>query len=254
LLVASLVYLQDSLLLARLFPYTGVIVVGNTTLPLIALLAGTLIGRHPGAKSSALQRFLLPAFLVGLGVAHASFPFWGSEPTIHPVRMLNGVFMQTSESSCSAASAATLLTHLGIPATEAEMAHMGFTRSVGTSLLGVYRGFRLKTRGKPFRVETLVNASVDDLRRITQENPVLLSVGLDRFSNKRIDPRYTEAWGWTPGKRHAVVLFGFLPGDYLDIGDPSVGREKWRLDSLEVLWHGDGIYLRPTDTPAPSGP
>jgi hypothetical protein len=54
---------------------------------------------------------------------------------------------------------------------------------------------------------------------------------------------YVSEWGWTPGKRHAVVVFGFLPGGKLDIGDPSVGREKWDEAALTVLWNGEGIQL-----------
>ena len=45
------------------------------------------------------------------------------------------------------------------------------------------------------------------------------------------------------GKRHAVVVFGFLPNGKLDIGDPSVGRESWNTESLAVLWNGEGIQL-----------
>jgi hypothetical protein len=53
-------------------------------------------------------------------------------------------------------------------------------------------------------------------------------------------------WGWTPGKRHAVVVFGFLPDgkiEKIDMGDPSVGREKWNVESLNTLWNGEGITL-----------
>lgn len=60
-----------------------------------------------------------------------------------------------------------------------------------------------------------------------------------------VDPRYAQEWGWIPGLRHAVVLFGKKADGNLDIGDPSVGREAWTVDDLRVLWHGQGLRLVP---------
>ena len=28
-----------------------------------------------------------------------------------------------------------------------------------------------------------------------------------------------------------------------EIGDPAVDREHWRMEDLEVLWHGDGMRV-----------
>ncbi|MDX1931173.1 MAG: hypothetical protein SFU56_01070 [Capsulimonadales bacterium] len=240
-----LILLQDSLYLVYLYPAPGAVVLGSTALPLIGLLGGTIAGRNRGKGKYSWRQWLVPSLLIVLGIAHALHPFLGSVPDIAPPRLMNGIFMQTSNSSCSAASAATLLAVYGIPATEKEMASLCFTRQDGTSMLGVYRGLRMKTRGTPYAVSVLAGGNVEDLRRLSREGPLLLSVGLDRFSWKKIDPRYTEAWGWAPGKRHAVVLFRFLPGEEVEIGDPSVGRERWKVESLSVLWHGDAIRLQP---------
>jgi hypothetical protein len=79
--------------------------------------------------------------------------------------------------------------------------------------------------------------------RSVADDPVILFVGLRR--GQRADPRYAREWGWTPGLRHTVVLFGFTDDGRIEIGDPSVGREKWSVEALDVLWDGRGLRLVP---------
>jgi hypothetical protein len=240
-LIVVFLFVQDRLMLARLFPFPGVVIIGNTPLPLVALLCGILLEhlRQRGQRSTPLVGLLL-----GLAAIHALRPFWGSPPQMNPEVVQAGVVMQTSDSSCSAASATTLLRYYGIPATEQEMAQLAFTRHDGTAMLGVYRALCLKTAGTPYRVEVLSGADTAELQKAAADGPILLSVGLDRFA-RNVDPRYQHEWGWTPGKFHAVVLFRFLPNGKLEMGDPSVGREKWGIESLGVLWHGEGVRLVP---------
>jgi hypothetical protein len=237
--VDSLLF-QDSLLLARLFPFSGVVVFGSGQLPLIALLAGTVSTHLSGPRSSQLG---VAGGLLLFGVILAMLPFLGAPPTGLTESWSHGVALQSSESSCSAASAATLLRQYGLTATEGEMAPLCFTRGGGTSMLGVYRGLCLKTAGTSWRVEVLSRASVADLRRAVAAGPVLLTVGLDRFPLRRVDPRYEEDWGWVPGLRHAVVLFRFLPEGRIEMGDPAEGRELWNVKALDDLWRGEGIRL-----------
>ena len=155
-------------------------------------------------------------------------------------RWKHGVCRQSSQTSCGAAAAATLLRAYGIESSETEMAELCLTRSAGTPMLGLYRGLKLKTAGtnwdvRPFR------GDIASLR--TETGPVLLSVRFDRRATT--DRRYEQAWGWSPGVAHAVVFFGFLPDGRVEIGDPNVGREQWRVQDLEVLWHSEGIRLEP---------
>ena len=102
-------------------------------------------------------------------------------------------------------------------------------------------GPEIKTAGTGWRVEPF-RADVESLRSETRL--VILLVRLDR--REGVDPRYEQAWGWTPGVPHTVVLFGFRQGQKVEIGDPSVGREHWRVQDVEVLWHGEAIRLAPT--------
>jgi hypothetical protein len=239
-LAADALFFQDSLLLARLFPFSGMVVFGSGQLPLIGLLAGTVSSHLSGPRSSQLG---VAGGLLLFGVVLAALPFLGTPPAGLTENWSNGVALQSSESSCSAASAATLLRQYGVAATEGGMAPLCLTRSNGTPLLGVYRGLCLKTAGTPWRVEVLSRASVADLRRAAAAGPILLTVGLDRFPLRPIDPRYEEDWGWVPGLRHAVVLFRFRPEGRIEMGDPAEGREIWNVKALDDLWRGEGIRL-----------
>lgn len=242
-LLAFILFVQDRLLLTRLAPFDNALILANPLLPLAGLLAGLILPQMP-ENSSVTRRILPVGLLLGLGMVYNFRPLLGTPPLIENDQWQNGVCMQSSEASCSVASAATLLRAHGINASEAEMARLCLTRSDGTSMLGVYRGLRRKTAGTPWRVGVLSRANLDTLRRATQDGPVVLSVGLDRFAHG-VDPRYQSQWGWTPGLRHAVVLFRFLPNNKIEMGDPSVGREQWNTESLSVLWHGEGIRLIP---------
>jgi len=165
---------------------------------------------------------------------------------ISPAHWSDVVCPQTTDATCSAASATTLLHTVGIAASESEIARLCLTRREGTTMLGAYRGLRRKTEGTPFYVRVLTGTDLRALWQIVGDGgPVLLSVGIDYWQRGHIDPRYESLWGWTPGKRHAIVLFGFLPDGKLDIGDPSIGREQWKSEALSILWHGDALQIVP---------
>jgi len=153
-------------------------------------------------------------------------------------RWKNGVCLQSSEASCSAAAAATLLTLHGIAATEEEMAGLCLTTDAGTSLQGVYRGLRIKTAGTKWRVAPIAGG-FDRLH--DEDTPALLSVGLGRWQSA--DVRYSRDWGWAPGTLHSVVLMGFVMNEKVNIADPKVGREQWLVQGLTVLWKGEGLRL-----------
>ncbi|MGC4046964.1 MAG: hypothetical protein QM758_24480 [Armatimonas sp.] len=236
-------FLYDRLFLVRFLPHPVPALVAGSCL-LLPTTVGLAALAAPRLKGTSHRRATLLTPLILGGAWHALSPFLGSPPaTDSAAAGEDEVVRQTSDSSCSAASAATILNYARIDATESELANLCLTRISGTPMLGVYRGLRQKTAGTPWTVSVLSHANLSELRRSCQYGPVLLSVGLDRWQ-RGYDPRYVTEWGWTPGKRHAVVLFGFLPDGKLDIGDPSIGREKWEEKALTVLWNGEGIQLR----------
>jgi predicted double-glycine peptidase len=240
-LLAFIQFLWDHPLLTRLIPASNVIVLGNLQPPLSALLGGLawgLIARSPRRKLLFVAPLLAISLWRGYGRLFEPVP-----PTRE--RWKGEVCRQTSDATCSAAAAVTLLRVHGIATTETEMARLSLTRRDGTTVLGRYRGLVLKTRDTPWRVEPVVSADLETLRRLAATSPVIISVGLPRGAERdgSVDPRYIEKYGWLPGLRHTVVVLGFAADGQVDIADPSVGRERWDVEDLRVLWQGNGFRL-----------
>ncbi len=227
---------NDRLFLAQLLPFSNALVLGNWV-PLVGAFLAGLAGGRPAlplwrrlAPMCALVAVSLYALLSGLAA---------ETPATADVWTADGVCMQTSRATCSAAVAATVLRHHGVESTEEEMVRLCLTTEGGTTSLGLFRGLKIKTRGTPWDVR-VVRTDVAGLRAMS-DSPVILFVGLARGADA--DPRYEAQWGWRPGRRHTVILYGFAEGDMVDIADPDVGREQWRLEGIETLWHGEGLRL-----------
>src|SRR3954452_4925002 len=230
--------LLDHVGMAHVLPFTNLIVLANVSPLAAAVLAAAAWRALPG---TALRR---GALLSVLAIAC----LWRAYAPVFPHLSLplrdrwsrGGVCRQTSSSTCSPAAAATLLRACGINTSEREMAGLCLTSDAGTAMQGVYRGLRLKTAGTDWRVRP-ITCSADELRRLP--GPVLLTVGLPAGAGGYVDPHFTQAFGWTPGLRHTVVLFGFTRDGAADVGDPSVGRERWSFDDLRTLFRGQGLAL-----------
>ncbi|MCW8131654.1 MAG: hypothetical protein KIS92_15010 [Planctomycetota bacterium] len=223
--------------LQRLLPWSGLLVLGAWfTLP-AAFLAGLAWRRVPGR---AWRKALSCAALLVSAAYVAAMPLLGSAPRVANC-WKEGVCLQTADSSCSAACAATILRDHGISASEAEMAELCLTRERGTTFFGLYRGLKLKTAGTPWDVETFT-ARVEDARD-PAFGPAILVVGIPRTG--ALDPRYERNWGWVPGVQHAVVFYEINRDGKPVMGDPSVGRECWDMAGLHELWLGKGIRLVP---------
>lgn len=233
LLLHALVLL-DHIALARLLPFSNLIVVGNLSPIGAAVLAACAWTLMPGRIGRHIA-FVGP--LVFLCLWRAYEPLFPQSPG----RLRNVwdgvVCRQTTFATCSPSAAATLLRAAGIETGEREMVELCLTGSTGTSMHGVYRGLKLKTAGTEWDVEP-VTGDAEHLRRLG--GPVLINVGIPRGA--QVDPRYTKLWGWPPGLRHTVVLFGF-DGDKPIIADPSVGLERWDPDGLRTLFRGQGLRL-----------
>lgn len=233
--------LWSSQALAQLLPYSNLIVLGNWMAPTVAMLGGLAWRRVPG-------RVFRKSVLIGTMLIIAGYSLWhplsGEVPHCANV-WRNDVCIQSTDASCSPASAATLLRWYKIPATEQEMAKLCLTRHEGTYWQGLYRGLKLKTQGTPWDVEVFASQDLERLREKTEYGPVILTVGLTR--NSTFDPVYQKEWGWVPGVSHSVVLFRFFGDQQVRIGDPSVeeGQENWTCKDLGVLWQGYGLRLVP---------
>ncbi len=236
------IFLWDHILLARLLPFSNLIVLANWFPPLLGFLGGLAWNGIPGSR---LKKSGYLAGLFALMVSAVARPLWGRPPVCHD-HWQNGVCIQTSPKTCSPACAATILAGAGVEASEQEMAEMCLTRK-GTLWQGLYRGLKLQTDGTSWDVEVFTG-DVDRLRELVSEGPVILTVGLPR---EPVDEIYTTRYGWSRGELHSVVLFGFgaergtEAEQRVQMGDPSVsgGRESWSVEDLRVLYRGRGLRL-----------
>lgn len=155
-----------------------------------------------------------------------------------------GYCQQTTEDSCSAAAVVMLLASSGIPSTEAEVARLALTRErLGTPPLGLYRAVALKTKDTAVKPSLQV---VDPRRGLPHLHcPVILSVGVERFAPAAVQQRMRQ-YGWAPGVKHAILVTAADPqGAWIDVADPSYGRERWPTEHLEELWDGRALALVP---------
>jgi hypothetical protein len=235
--LAFVVLLRDSALVARIVGADDLPVFGQWTPPITALFLGVawpLMKGSPARKTGLIV-------LCATAVIYASYrPLFHRAPRVTD-RDIAGCVIQTTSTSCGAAATAILLREHGIAATESEMAAVCLTRSSGTTLHGMIRGLRMKTRGTAWRVEVG--------RDLTP--PCLISVRLTSDVAAR-DPRYAGQWGWTVGEEHVVVFLG-LDDLGARIADPSVGFEHWSRGNVTDLWTGTSIRLA-SDSPRASAP
>jgi hypothetical protein len=235
-LVANVVYWRDSLWPARLLPFSNVIVLADLSIPLAAILIGAGAALMPGSpwRRSVL---LLPLAVLG---SWSTLTTLAAQAPITRDHWTAGVCRQTTSATCSPAAGATLLAAVGIPTTEAEMAHLCLTTLQGTSSRGLYRALKLKTAGTGYDVRVF-HGDLPALRAALADGPLVLTVKLVPVPGT--DPRFQREWGWAPGVSHSVVVFGTLLDALYDVGDPSVGREPWDRRALDTLWHGEALQV-----------
>lgn len=179
-------------------------------------------------------------------------PLWKPvSSTPNTIWLPQGVCQQSSPVTCSPAAAVTLLKANGIAANERELIQWCLTDSLGTTSLGLWRGLRRATEATEFN-PVVMNARLEDLLDRSERPemfPCLILVGFPRFGaatdSAELERLYTQEYGWPKGFRHSVVLFGPHPEGGLDVGDPSIGRERWSEQDLRVLWRGESVKLVP---------
>ena len=222
-------------------PGSGWVFVVNLSLEAVVVLLVVLWRNAPDRKARQRAAVLSPLVLA---VATASYA-WYFRPLPAPltgVPAADGSCPQTTEYSCSAAAAVTLLAKHGIRTTEAQMAALCLTRTgLGTPSLGLYRGLSLATASSDLRPRLIHFARASDLRSAVY--PCLISVGLKNdcppaTRNKMI------SYGWEPGQNHSVVLLAAEPDRaWISVFDPTNGHERWPIGDLVSLWDNYALIL-----------
>ena len=229
-------WLIDSRWILQILPLQAAIIYGNFLIPLSAMAAAVLWEMR---RKSAWRRIIFMVPLVILAYGYSLVQMLAPTPPAGD-KWSQGVYLQTRQSSCAAAAAATLLAYHGIGSSEREMARLCLTSDRGTFLHGLYRGLCIKIKNQPLSV-VVRGGNFDDL--LSEANlPVLVYVKLTPEIDQK-DPRYARDWGWIVGVIHTVVLFDFTNDGRAMIGDPGVGREFWDVQVIKDLWQGQYITL-----------
>ncbi|MBC7815951.1 MAG: hypothetical protein IAG10_03525 [Planctomycetaceae bacterium] len=224
-----LIWGSESSVWSRLLPLSNLVVIGNLVPYCGAVLAGLAWVTSPGSRT---RRSIPVVAIAVLGMFALVKPMLGQPPPCRD-EWVDGICLQSSSVTCTAASAATLLREHGIAATEAEMAKLCLTRK-GTGWKGLFRGLMLKTQGTDWTVRVR-EVSFESLRH--ERGPLILDVGVPLGA--QVPEIYTTDYGWQPGVLHSVIFYGFHT-DRVAIAEPTpgVGREEWSAEDLRILFRG----------------
>ncbi|MGB3495057.1 MAG: cysteine peptidase family C39 domain-containing protein [Elainellaceae cyanobacterium] len=171
------------------------------------------------ARSQVVAIALVGLFGLGaLGSAEQYLldPIYGS---LHDNLLPNGVFRQTSNSSCAPAALATVMHQWNLPVTESEAARLAETSRMGTSMPQLV----VATKALDF-----------DGRELRPDWNLMLQINR---------PGVLSVWLITPTQKlpHAVALLGLNPAKAV-IADPSSGQ-MYDIDrvTFDTIWRGQYV-------------
>lgn len=230
-------FLSGKLLWARAVSLSSVVYLGNVMPVIIGFVAGTL------SRSDAVlgwRKPILAGALSVIAIGHLLLPI--ARPLIAPIPVSGAgtwsgdVCLQSHDSTCGAAAAATLLNMKGIPATELQMIRDCLTSGYGTEPLGLYRGLSLATNRSANKVTV---ASQNPNLWISSNQ--LPNVALVRFDG-RDTPRPLRSFLGS-GEGHAIVVLGRSSSGGWSIADPAIGMVNWTDEELQRRFTGEALCL-----------
>jgi hypothetical protein len=228
---------------AYAIPVSGVVYWSNFMPVLLGFAAGAAC--HT-AGLNGFGRPLTIASLMLIAVSYLVIPV--GRPIVLPVTVSEAVWddevcLQSHESTCAAASAATLLRLNEIDADEASMVGPCLTSQQGTESLGLYRGLRLASQNTSRQVRVAQSNPTDWLMLDQLPNIALVKFAENEYAGANT-PRRIRWMSGVTGEGHAVVVLGHENGQWI-IGDPAVGRVRWSDADLRRRFTGEAIYMTP---------
>jgi len=176
-----------------------------------------------------------------------------ARPSLRPIELArrslwkDGICLQSHESSCVPAAAATLLHLNGLKFEERELARFAMTSLDGTVPLGSVSAIDRASRGTNLRAGLRFGKSKPILNH---QLPMLAHV---RFEESVSNQSLTAAlFGrLLRGMRarsqgHAVVIVRQSKDGWV-VADPAVGLVEWSTEQLDSRWNGEGVYLARND-------
>lgn len=188
------------------------------TFGLVLLSAACLRERHPDARKLALLTLFLPVALLVMQLFHERQIAGELDD-----RVFDGEpILQSSGSSCAAASTANLAAYFDIPLSEQEAARTIGTRSSGTSPGQVILGLpSLGLEARKFQVDPADGASIPMPAMLFINHPA------------------------TGPESHAVALVQSLAGNQIAFIDPLEGEVVLTMAEFSKKWGGRGLHITP---------
>lgn len=253
LIVFYMLTVWGQLWIVKWIPLPSVIVLSNWFPPLLGVLSAIVWLQMK--KQTVWRR--MPITLVMLFAALGSLAWYiPDEPPVCADEWFPAgygitwpVCQQTTDFTCSAAAAATILGTIDVKTTEQEMSKLCLTKSGsgkfpslgGTTWLGLYHGLSSKLLGTKHRVE-FFEGDLSVLKKTAKVHPVLLCCELNRQIAEN-NPEFENVGGWRPGVAHTVIYFRPHGDNAHLIGDPSRGFEVISNQDLDVVWTGEGLKI-----------
>lgn len=230
---------------AMRFAFPDLVFITNLAFGGVCTLLGLMWqnARHEKGLAPKVRAGILSVPLLGVALWSYAWYFSPLPPDLTGKADKTGYCRQTSDDSCSACAATMVLAQKGIRTTEAEMASLCLTRlKQGTPPLGLYRGLAIKAREKNLQPQFVLLNHVSEFHSL--HTAAIIAVGIKSSAPREIKLKM-ENYGWNPGQRHAVVILDSDPkGKWLDVADPTYGRERWPSGDLQYLWDGSAVILR----------
>ncbi len=178
------------------------------------LLAGSLAGLIRG-PAIIIRPFFIAVLCLGIVTPHM-------KPVLAPVsgdrfldRWQDDVCMQSTASSCGAASAATVFRSFGIPLTEKELARECFTYLGGTENWFIARAFRRRGCAVTYRIEKSLPPDL--------QTPAIAGVRVC-------------------GAGHFIAILRKANGKYVT-ADPLVGRREVPAERMQQKFEFTGFFM-----------
>ena len=191
-LILGLVYvlfLRDSMWQICMIRSLNTIVYGKWLLIIAGLSCGILSCISSIHKVS---RAVLCILLLGASAMDFMVYFVLPRPGMTDVRT-EWLIGQSTDASCAAAAAASLLRLHQIEVSEEDMAKACLTTVTGTPVQGIWRGLKLHAKDR-YAVQLVRYDNHNEI-----QFPLLIMVELNSRSNEY--KKYYEEWGWAPGRR-----------------------------------------------------
>jgi len=176
-----------------------------------------------------------------------------ARPNLRPIELAqrslwkDGICLQSHESSCVPAAAATLLHLNGLKFEERELARFAMTSLDGTAPLGSVSAIDRGLRGTNLRAGLRFGKSKPIL---DNQLPMLAHVRFEESVGKQ---SLTAALCGqllrgmrARGEGHAVVIVRQSKDGWI-IADPAVGLVQWSAEQLNSRWNGEGVYIEQND-------